>query len=309
MRILVTGATGYIGGSVAMGLLERGHRVVGLTRGEDGAERLRTLGIEPLVGSLLSLRLLAEAAREADAVINAASSDDPFAVEAMLPALEGSGKPFIHTSGSSIIADRGAGERSELVFHEDTPSVPLPERQGRLAVERLILSYGQRGVRSCVLRPTLIYGRGRGLNKHSIQVPRMLDLALSEGRAMHIGRGENVWSHVHVDDIVDLYLLALEKAHPGSLFYAENGECSMRAVAEAIGRLLGYDDGTHEWPMEQALAKWGTAAQATFASNSRVSAHKARALLGWNPSGPALLDDIEHGSYRDLLVAEGKLAA
>lgn len=307
MKVLVTGATGYIGGSVAAKLLAAGHQIVGLTRSQEGAVGLRAVGIEPLLGSLTSLRLLAEVARGVDAVINAANSDDPFVVEAILPALEGTGKAFIQTSGSSIIADRGAGEASDLVFHEDTPFKPLPERQGRLAVEQLVLSYGQRGVRSCVVRPTLIYGRGLGLHQHSIQVPRMLDLALGKGRALHIGRGENIWSHVHIEDITDLYLLMLEKAPPGSLFYAENGECSMRMIAEAISRVLGYGGATESWPMDEALNEWGIPAQATFASNSRVSALKARKMLDWQPSGPALIDDIENGSYRELLRAEGKL--
>ncbi|MCW5692783.1 MAG: NAD-dependent epimerase/dehydratase family protein [Pseudolabrys sp.] len=299
MKILVTGATGYIGGSVAAKLLAAGHRVVGLTRSDDGAAKLKALGIEPLVGSLISLDLLAVAARGVDAVINAANSDDPFAVEAILPALEGTGKSFIHTSGSSIIADRGAGNASDLVFHEDTPYRSLPERQGRLAVEQLVLSYGQRGVRTCVIRPTLIYGTGLGLHKKSIQVPRMLDLAISKGKALHIGAGENIWSNVHIDDVTDLYLLILEKAPPGSLFYAENGECSMRAVAQAISRLLGYGGKTESWPMAEALKEWGISAHATFASNSRVSALKARKMLDWQPKGVALLEDIEHGSYRE----------
>lgn len=299
MKILVTGATGYIGGSVSAKLLAAGHKVVGLTRSDDGAAKLKALGIEPLVGSLISLDLLADAARGVDAVINAANSDDPFAVEAILPVLEGTGKMFIHTSGSSIIADRAAGGASSLVFHEDTPYKSLPERQGRLAVEQLVLSYGQRGVRTCVIRPTLIYGTGLGPHKHSIQVPRMLKLAIDKGKALHIGPGENIWSHVHIDDVTDLYLLILEKAPPGSLFYAENGECSMRAVAQSISKLLGYGGKTEIWPMAEALKEWGISAHATFASNSRVSALKARKMLDWKPRGRALLDDIENGSYRD----------
>ena len=196
-----------------------------------GQAGLRRLGIEPVIGMLTSQRLLAEEARRAEAVVNTANSDDPAVVEAILPALEGSGKPYIQTSGSSVIADRAGGEPSDRIFHEDTPFEPLPERAGRAAIDRLVLSYGQRGVRSCVIRPTLIYGRGMGLNPNSIQVPRMMALAKAKGRPLYIGRGLNVWSNVHLDDIVDLYLLALEKAPPGSLFYAENGEASMREVA------------------------------------------------------------------------------
>ena len=302
MKVFVTGATGYIGGSIAMKLLAAGHQVQGLTRTEDGARGLRRLGIEPVIGMLTSQRLLAEEARRAEAVINAANSDDPAVVEAILPALEGSGKPYIQTSGSSVIADRAGGESSDRIFHEDTPFEPLPERAGRAAIDRLVLSYGQRGVRSCVIRPTLIYGRGMGLNPNSIQVPRMMALAKAKGRPLYIGRGLNVWSNVHLDDIVDLYLLALEKAPPGSLFYAENGEASMREVAQAIGRLLG-NAAAESWPLEEAVREWGMPAFATFASNSRVSSLKARKMLDWQPRSIGLLDDIEHGSYSEAHVA------
>jgi nucleoside-diphosphate-sugar epimerase len=297
VKVFVTGATGYIGGSVAAKLLAQGHHVRGLTRTDDGASGLKRLGIEPVVGHLIDQALVAEEARQADAVVNAANSDDPAVVEAALQAIEGSGKPYIQTSGSSIIADRAGGEASDKIFHEDTPFEPLPERAGRAAIDRLVLSYGQRGVRSCVIRPTLIYGRGLGLNPNSIQVPRLIALAKAKGRPLHIGRGLNVWSNVHLEDVTDLYLIALEKAPPGSLFYAENGEASMREVAGAIGRLLGLGP-PEAWPMAEAVREWGMPAFATFASNSRVSALKARAMLGWRPRGLGLLEDIEQGSYR-----------
>jgi nucleoside-diphosphate-sugar epimerase len=292
VKCFVIGATGYIGGSVAARLMQAGHEIVGLTRSEDGAGKLRSIGIEPVVGSLSEFDLLAETAKRVDAVVNAANADDPYAVEAILPVLEGTGKAFVQTSGSSVIADRAAGEPSDLVFHEDTPSEPLPERRGRVAIDRLVLSYGQRGVHSVVIRPTLIYGAGLGLHKDSIQVPRMLALAKEKGKALHIGRGLNVWSNVHVEDVADLYCLALEKAPPGSLFYAENGEASMRDVALAIGRLLGYGEGAETWPMADAVREWGVSAYASFASNSRVSAAKAKAMLGWRPKGPPLEDEI-----------------
>ncbi|WP_375460077.1 NAD-dependent epimerase/dehydratase family protein [uncultured Enterovirga sp.] len=292
MKCFVIGATGYIGGSVASRLMGAGHDILGLTRTNEGAAKLREIGIEPVIGSLTSFSLLADIAGRVDAVINAANADDPYAVEAILPVLEGTGKAFIQTSGSSVIADRAAGEPSDLVFHEDTPSQPLPERQGRVAIDRLVLSYGQRGVRSVVIRPTLIYGPGLGLHKDSIQVPRMLALAKAKGVPLHIGRGLNVWSNVHISDVADLYCLALEKAPPGSLFYAENGESSMRDVAVAIGRLLGHGGRAENWPMEDAVREWGISAYASFASNSRVSAAKAKGMLGWQPRMPALEDEI-----------------
>jgi nucleoside-diphosphate-sugar epimerase len=173
----------------------------------------------------------------------------------------------------------------------------MPERLLRVATDRAVLIGAQRNVRSVVIRPSLIYGRGHGLNPHSAQLPRLIALARKHQVARHVGRGLNVWSHVHIDDLVHLYLLALGGAAAGSLFYAESGEASWKAMASAVGRLLGFGGETKDWPVEEAVREWGPSALISFGSNSRVSALKARTMLGWAPKGPALLDDIETGSY------------
>jgi nucleoside-diphosphate-sugar epimerase len=106
---------------------------------------------------------------------------------------------------------------------------------------------------------------------------------------------------VHIDDLVDLYLLALGGAVAGSLFYAENGEASWKDMASAVGRLLGFAAETSDWPIEEAVREWGPGAITSYGSNSRVRALKARKMLGWAPKGRALLDDIETGSYAEAL--------
>lgn len=301
MRVFITGATGYIGGSVAAKLLENGHDVLGLVRSEDKAVQLKRLGIEPLVGTLADFNTIAQAAAQVDAVINTASADDSFSVEAIIKGFAGSGKPFIHTSGTSVVSDRAAGEYSDAIFNEDSPFEPLPERMMRVAIDRAVLTAARRGIRSVVIRPSLIYGRGHGLNPNSIQIPRLIALAKKYGIARHVGRGLNVWSHVHIDDVVDLYLLALADAPPSSLFYAENGEAPWKTLASAVGRLLGFGSETKDWPIDEAVREWGPGAITSFGSNSRVSALKARKMLGWSPKGPPLLEDVETGSYREAL--------
>jgi nucleoside-diphosphate-sugar epimerase len=300
MRILVTGATGYIGGSLATGLVAQGHHVVGLARTGEAAEKLKKRGIEPLAGSLTDHGVLARAARTVDGVINAASSDNPFVVHAILPQLRGSGKVFIQTSGTSVVSTYDEGEPVERIFHEDTPFTPMPEKATRVAIDRQILGSALDGVRSVVIRPSLIYGRGIGVEGASVQIPRLIEQARASGVARHIGRGLNVWSHVHIQDVVDLFLLALNAAPAGSLFYAENGEASMKTAVEAISRMLGLGGKTEAWAIEDAVTALGPGAHLTFASNSRVRAVKARKVLGWAPKGPILLDEIEHGAYRDL---------
>ncbi len=299
MKILVTGATGYIGGSVATRLLEHGHQVIGLARSDEAATSLKKRGIEPMAGSLNDYGPLQQAARSVDAVVNAAQADNPFVVLAILPQLSRTGKVFIQTSGSSIVSTYDEGEFVDRVFSEDTPVTPMPEKATRAAIDSQVLRASLDGVRSVVIRPTLIYGRGIGVESSSVQIPRLIEQA-QKGVARHIGRGLNVWSNVHIADVADLYLLALEHAPAGSLFYAENGEASMKSTVESISRMLGLGGRTEDWPIEQAAAALGSGAHLTFGSNSRVRADKARRVLGWEPKGPSLQHEIEQGVYKQL---------
>lgn len=298
MNIFVTGATGYIGGSVAAGLIGAGHQITGLVRSEARADEARGHGIDPLVGSLDDAVLLADAARAADAVINAADAEHRPAAEAMLAALAGTGKAFLHTSGSSIVGHPDGGEASADVFDETTPFTPSPGRAARVKLNDDILAATPSGVRVVILCPSLIYGLGRGVGRHSMQVPWLIDVARKHGIAKHIGSGGNIWSNVHIDDLVTLYLLALEKAPPGSFYFAENGENSMREVCTAINRMLDIGAPPQAMTVEQASDEWGEgSATNTMGSNSRVRARRARDELGWAPAAPPLIDEIERGCY------------
>ncbi len=296
MKIFITGATGYIGGSLAHRLIAEGHQVTGLVRSETRAEQARARGIVPLLGTLDDGELLDQAARAADAVIDAASADHPASAEALLAALEGSGKTLLRTSGSSIVGTRAGGESVEDVFDEDTPFTPTPARAPRVALDGKVRAAS--GLRAIVIAPSLIYGRGRGVNPDSIQVPWLIALAKKHGVPKHLGPGANIWSNVHIDDLVDLYLLALDRAPAGAFYFAENGENSMREVGAAIGRSLGQDGRTEAMTLEEASAEWGAGpASNTMGSNSRVRAARARQELGWAPAAPSLLEELEGGCY------------
>lgn len=298
MKFFVTGATGYIGGAVASSLIEAGHSVVGLVRSEERAEQARDRGIEPVIGTLDDRTLLSGMAAQTDGTVNAANADHVGAAEAILEGLAGSGKLLLHTSGSSIVGKRDRGERSDDVFDENSSFEPSPARAARVALNERILATGNDGVRAVIICPTLIYGVGRGVNPHSIQVPWLIKLARKDGAAKHIGSGGNIWSNVHIDDLTDLYLLALEQAPAGAFYYAENGENSMLEVCQAISRMLGYGGGTETMSIDYAAEQWGEGpANDTMGSNSRVRAVRARAELGWAPSAPSLIEEIESGCY------------
>ena len=304
MKIFMTGASGYIGGTVADSLIKAGHSVAGLARAESSAAKLRVHGIEPLRGELSAHGIVRNAARDADAVINCADASDPFVVAAIVEGLAGSGKPFLHTSGSSVIGDKAAGSFSPKIHHEDTPAEPLPEKIQRVAVDRAVLASAALGVRSAVLCPSLIYGGGRGANPDSIQVPSLVRQAVKSGVPRYIGEGENIWSTVHIDDVAAAYLLALDGARAGSFFFIENGEASLKSIVESIARLLGGKRAPESWGIDEAVAEWGPqAAWFSLGGNSRVSAEKARKMLGWKPAGADLFYEIEQGWYRRQLEA------
>ena len=299
MKILITGAAGYIGGSVAVTLIKAGHKVAGLVRNEGRARDVESFGIEPVIGDLADAAVLERAARDADAVINAANSDNREVVDVFLGALRGSGKTFIQSSGTSIVADLADGQHPGKIYDENTPVDPLPLRAVRVALNDAVLAASGAGLRTMVICPPLIYGVGLGASADSIQVPWMIDLAKKHGVGRHIGAGANIWSNVHISDLVNLYLRALENGPAGAFYYAENGENSMRALAEAISRMLGYGGRTEKMSVDDAIAEWGEGgARYTMGSNSRVRAVRAREELGWSPSATSLLDEIEHGCYR-----------
>ena len=300
MKVFITGATGYIGGALAQALLAAGHAVSGLTRSAASADALERRGVTPVRGTLDDADVLARAAAAADVTINAASADHRAAAEVMLGALAGSGKTFIHTSGSSIVGTRARGELREEVFDEDTPFTPSPARAARVDIDNMVRGAANTGVRAIVIAPSLIYGRGHGLNPHSIQLPWLIALAKKYGVAKYIGLGENRWSNAHIDDLVTLYLLAIDKAPAGAFYFAENGENSMREMCEAISRMLGYGGRTQSMTVEEAAAEWGEGpANDTMGSNSRVRGKRARADLNWRPQGPSLIEEIERGCYAE----------
>jgi nucleoside-diphosphate-sugar epimerase len=225
LNLFVTGATGYIGGSVATRLVAEGHRVRGLARDGAKADALAAFGIDPVVGDLADEDLLSREARAADVVVNAANADDLASVEVLIAAMSGSGKLLVHTSSSSVVGDDARGNSlSSKVFDEATTFVVAPAKQARHQLNQAVLAAAQSGMRTAVICPTLIYGAGRGLNKQSIQIPFLVDEARRRGAVHIVGTGINRWSTVHIDDLTDLYSRVVTQPDSDGFYFAENGE-------------------------------------------------------------------------------------
>jgi nucleoside-diphosphate-sugar epimerase len=304
MNIFITGASGFIGGSIAAGLVRAGHRVKGLIRKPEHAAELGRLGIVPVIGSLDDRALLINEAQAADAVINAADSDHRGAVEALIEGLADSGKPLLHTSGSSIVGDASAGERgTAAIFHEDALPEPTADKAARVAIDQLVLNAAQRGIRSAVLCNTLIYGSGAVKGSASVQLPRLVRQAQKSGVVRHVGSGGNIWSNVHIDDVVELYRLALEKTPAGMFYFVESGEASFHDMSVALADALGLG-APQAWPLDDAIQEWGyEMASYGLGSNSRVRGTRAREQLGWQPQRNSVLDWIRHDMTRSAAIA------
>lgn len=263
-------------------------------RSAEQANELTALGITPVIGTLDDSALLADQARAADAVINAASSDHRAAVEALLNALRGSNKVFLHTSGSSIVGDASGGKSSDVIYYEDNLPEPTVDKAARVAIDNLILAAAKDGVNSAVICNTLIYGNSLGVKRDSVQLPRLLKQARKSGVVRHVGTGQNIWSNVHIEDVVALYLLALTKNIPGTFYFVESGESSFIDMTTAMAKALNLGE-PQDWPLKDAEAEWGyEMANYGLGSNSRVRGKHARELLGWAPKRTSVTEWILH---------------
>lgn len=297
MDVFLTGASGYIGGAVAQRLIRDKHTVRGLTRTPGVVDALAAAGIEPVVGDLDDTALLEREARRADAVINTANSDHRGAIDTFIAALRGSGKTLIHTSGTSVIGDDAQGQfASDTVFDDSAPFSPgdHPIRRVRYDVEGTVVDAGGVGLRTVVLCNSLIYGNGTGPRPQTVLIPPLVHQAIDSGVVRVVGRGLNRWSTVHLDDMANLYQLALTEPAAAGFYFVEGGEdASFTEIGAAISRRLGLRP-VEPWSLDSAGAAWGAGfARFALGCNSRVRASRARAL-GWRPSRPSLTDWIEH---------------
>ncbi|ARE37873.1 NAD-dependent epimerase (plasmid) [Rhodococcus sp. BH4] len=296
MNVLVIGAGGYLGSSIVERFLIGNHEVRGLVRNAAAAQRLRNLGAMPINGDLTALESLLPAILEADAVIYAAQlmlEPEKKTVSTILDALEGTGKTFVFTSGTGVLSQRTDGEWSEDTFAEDDHFVPSKYIGARRDTEDLVRQATNRGIRTMVVRPSMIWGRGG-----CPMIDGLYRSAAATDAVCYIGRGLNLYSNVHVDDVAELFHLAVEKGSAGALYHAVSGETNFRTLAEGVARVL--DVPTRSVDLGEAITFWDKfTALIAFSVCSRSRAVRSRRELGWRPHPDRLdiLDDVDHPNY------------
>ena len=291
MRVFITGASGWIGTALTTELVGAGHEVVGLARSDASAAKITDLGGTAVRGDMADHDLLVAEAERADAVAHLAFTLDFAEFEETVDnevaligrigaAYEGTGKAFIAASGTPILFGRTATEHDLL-----DPAGPAG---ARARTADAVLALAQRGVRSGLVRmPRSVHGEGdrNGLIAMLVGLDRQL------GTAAYVGDGANRWPAVHISDAGRLFLLALEKAPAGSVLHAVGEEgVAMRAVAEVIAARTGLPAAAVD---PEQLGVFGT----LLGGDQPASSTLTRALVGWEPIGPTLLDDLEAGHY------------
>ncbi len=306
MRVFVTGASGWIGRGLVPELIAAGHEVAGLARSDASAKALRDAGAEVRAGSLDDLDTLRDAAAASDGVIHlafkhdiaftgdfaGAADADRAAIETFGEALAGTGKPFVIASGLLGLAPgRVATEHDGLATADGDREAPVSGPEQRLANAQLTLALADRGVRSSVVRlPPTCHGDGdNGF------MPIAIGFAREKGAAAYVGDGANRWPAVHRDDAAHLFRLALESAPAGSVLHAVGDEgVPIRDVAEVFAAHLGVP--AVSVTAEQAGEYVGFLG-GFWGLDSPASAQITRELLGWEPTRPGLIADLEEGHY------------
>lgn len=293
MRVFVTGSTGFIGSAVVKELVGAGHAVLGLTRSEAGAKSLEAAGAQAHQGDLEELESLRSGAAATDAVIHTAFQHDwsrfaesceldKRAIEAIGSVLLGSSHQFIVSSGVGVAQGRAATEDDPPL---SSPSLPRVSETTAVALM-------ERGIHAIVVRLPQVHDTV----KQGLITP-LIAVARAKGVSAYIADGQNRWPAAHISDVARLYRLALEKGTAGARYHAVAEEgVALKDIATAIGR--GLNVPIVSIAPEQAQEHFGFLG--FFAGRDPLtSSAQTREKLGWNPTGPSLLTDLENMRYSE----------
>ena len=291
MKIFITGSTGYIGFHVAKTLRQAGHEVWGLVRNPDKAKALHLNEIYPVIGTMQEPASYRTAVEQCSVLIHAAaeSQGDIFSVDrATIEVLIDCArrgltpKTLVYTSGVWLY-----GNTSASMSDETSPLFPPKLVAPRPAIEQLVLNAA--GIRSLVLRPGCVYGKKGGLTGlwfQDAEHHRVLTV---------VGDGKSRWAMVHVEDLADGYLRAVESGISGEIFnLVDRSRSTVREMAEAVARAAGLSADVRVTPLFNAVQTYGNLAEC-LALDQHVDGSKAARLLGWHPLHRGFVDEV--GKY------------
>jgi nucleoside-diphosphate-sugar epimerase len=291
MKIFVTGGSGYIGSAVALRLKKAGHAVTALVRSPEKAKDLAAAGIKLAKGDLSNPASYAATAYGSDAVVHTAIDYGPESVELDKKTLQTArellrgrvGATLIYTSGIWVLGPT----EGETPVDESAALKPAKIAAWRAPHEQLALEAQKDGIRAVVVRPGIVYGGARG------GIPAgFFGTAMKSGAAQVVGDGSNVWPMVHIDDLAELYVRAVERAPAGSIFFAVDGsQHTAQQVAEAAAKAAGKDGQVQTLSLDQARQSLGAPYAEALALSQRISGEKARNELDWRPRHESFVNE------------------
>ncbi|MFF8289523.1 NAD-dependent epimerase/dehydratase family protein [Streptomyces sp. NPDC016309] len=287
MKVLVLGATGYIGSAVVSRLTREGHDVVPLVKDAAALEPDMPVRVGDLADPA-SLR--AAVTDDLDAVVNLATPTgdeavDTAALEALLAPLRGTGRAFVYTSGVWVLGSTG-----DAPLTEDAETDPIAIVGYRPRIEQRVLAAAGDDVRALVIRPGIVYGRDGGIPA------LMTGWAREHGTGRYVGPVATRWPMVHVDDLAELYVLALTKGQSGDLLHGVAWESvPAAAIAAAADIAAGGAGRAESWPLAEATETLGAPFAEALALDQVVSGRRAVEELGWRPSRPYVLTELAGG--------------
>lgn len=288
MQVFITGGSGYVGRSTIQALIRHGIEVTALARSEHAARTVSDLGATPLAGTLTDNNVLQDAARQADGVIHlgvdytqGTADVDRSAAEALQ---QGAGsRPYVHTGGVWVYGD------TDGIVDEDAPLRPPPLTAWRLDNEKRVLARAATGQHPVVGMPGLVYGHSGGLTQSFFVEP-----GHAAGAVPCIGDGTNHWALVHVEDLAELYVLALN-APAGRIYAGVSGQnLPLADITQALSHAAGCPGRINSLTLEEAIQRMGPIAEA-FALDQQLTGIRARRELGWTPTHLDALAELAQG--------------
>ncbi|MCK9541432.1 MAG: NAD(P)H-binding protein [Novosphingobium sp.] len=281
MKIFLIGGTGFIGGHAARAMVAAGHDVTSLARSAAAEAKLASWGVASLRGDAEDREAIARGIAGAETVVFVAALGDAetVLVDWMIDAMAGSGKTLIFCSGTGVLGERTAGEWSENTFAEWDEFVPSRALDSRVQLEKRVRAASARGLgRGIVVRPPAVWSHD---NPHML-VTGVLDAVRETGTVCHIGAGLNMYSHIHAEDLGEVFRHVAESGKDGAVYHAVAGEVPNRWIAEMVSRVTGAP--TRSITMDEGIALWGKfAALIVFGVSSRSRSPRTRQEFGWAP--------------------------
>ncbi|KAI9734626.1 MAG: hypothetical protein M1834_002227 [Cirrosporium novae-zelandiae] len=315
--IFLTGATGYIGGSVLQTLttVHPEYNISVLVRNAEKATQISNLfpRVRIVTGDLDGLDLIEKEVQEADVTIHVASSSHRPSIEAIARGLQkraatNKSNPgfWLQISGASIlsypdISSNSYGEASSHIYDDLTglsEVTSLPDTYLHRLNQKFVLDASSPApslIKTALIAPPIIYGAGTGIQKRSVQIPELARVTIQEGHGVQVGKGLSVWPNIHIEDVSRLFLRLVEEAvvsgspetykgnqeiwNQGGYYFAENGnELPWTKIATIIANSAHASN----------LIKDPTAIESITAERANALTPHGALLWGTNARGRAL---------------------